>query len=334
MATLTRGYTFGATEQVTNSKLHSLVDSATLSAIVQADLTAGLGLVTRATSAPSDTDQLWIDTSTTPATLKVSDGSNWLLVGTHAILTNRTGQTTSVGQVCVIDTSNSSSFKFTSTEGDLGFAGVTIEAIANLSSQDLAINGFVTVLLETSASAGCFLRTSTATGKAVQVASGNAGTFAQVVASGSSSAVARLFGQALHGTTSASGASQAEMEAGTNTANPVVPGRAHFHQAAAKAWIRFDGTTTGTSTGAAKFNVSDVVRNNTGDYTVTFSTAMSSVNYLPFFFARNLSVPVAIDFCETTLCASTNAIEFTTNRRDTAAAIDCPIVCLLVYGDI
>ena len=30
MATITKGYTFGATELVTNTKLHALVDSATI----------------------------------------------------------------------------------------------------------------------------------------------------------------------------------------------------------------------------------------------------------------------------------------------------------------
>lgn len=41
MATLTRGYTFGTTETVTAAKLHSLVDSATISAISASDLAAG-----------------------------------------------------------------------------------------------------------------------------------------------------------------------------------------------------------------------------------------------------------------------------------------------------
>jgi hypothetical protein len=40
MATVLRGYTFGASEQVTNAKLHTLVDSATVSDIVNADISA------------------------------------------------------------------------------------------------------------------------------------------------------------------------------------------------------------------------------------------------------------------------------------------------------
>jgi hypothetical protein len=41
MATLSKGYTFGATEQVTAAKLHSLVDSASIASIVAADITDG-----------------------------------------------------------------------------------------------------------------------------------------------------------------------------------------------------------------------------------------------------------------------------------------------------
>ena len=44
MATLTRGYTFGATETVTNTKLHSLVDSGSISGIVDADIHASAAI--------------------------------------------------------------------------------------------------------------------------------------------------------------------------------------------------------------------------------------------------------------------------------------------------
>ena len=44
MATLSKGYTFGASESVTNAKLHALVDSATISGIVNADIDAGAAI--------------------------------------------------------------------------------------------------------------------------------------------------------------------------------------------------------------------------------------------------------------------------------------------------
>lgn len=60
--TLSRGYTFGATEQVTNSKLHSLVDSGTITNLDENVLASGRGLVVSSTSAPSNTACLWNDT--------------------------------------------------------------------------------------------------------------------------------------------------------------------------------------------------------------------------------------------------------------------------------
>jgi len=44
MATLAKGYTFGATESVTNAKLHALVDSATITGIVNADIAVGAAI--------------------------------------------------------------------------------------------------------------------------------------------------------------------------------------------------------------------------------------------------------------------------------------------------
>jgi hypothetical protein len=44
MATVTRGTTYGATEQITNTKLHLLVDGATVTGIVDADIAAGAGI--------------------------------------------------------------------------------------------------------------------------------------------------------------------------------------------------------------------------------------------------------------------------------------------------
>ena len=44
MGTITRGQTFGATETITNTKLHTLVDDATVTGIVNADISAGAAI--------------------------------------------------------------------------------------------------------------------------------------------------------------------------------------------------------------------------------------------------------------------------------------------------
>lgn len=56
----------------------------------------------------------------------------------------------------------------------------------------------------------------------------------------------------------------------TTTATTAIKG-------SAKAWVCFNGVTTATI--RASFNVSSVTRNAVGDYTVSFTTAMSDANY-------------------------------------------------------
>ena len=71
-------------------------------------------------------------------------------------------------------------------------------------------------------------------------------------------------------------ATQAEVNALTNTTEYVAPATAAAAPWAAKAWVVFDST--GTILKA--YNVSSVYRNSLGDFTVTFTTAMPSANYV------------------------------------------------------
>ena len=52
---------------------------------------------------------------------------------------------------------------------------------------------------------------------------------------------------------------------------------AQIYNGAAKAWINFNGS--GTVAIRASFNVSSIMDNGTGDYTVNFTTAMPDVSY-------------------------------------------------------
>jgi hypothetical protein len=62
------------------------------------------------------------------------------------------------------------------------------------------------------------------------------------------------------------------------TANITVPATASGANVA-KAWVNFDGTlATPISTGRS-YNVSSVTKNGVGDYTVSFATPMTDVNY-------------------------------------------------------
>lgn len=70
-------------------------------------------------------------------------------------------------------------------------------------------------------------------------------------------------------------ATQAEVNALTNTTEYVAPATAVAAHWAAKAWVVFDAT----GSIKASYNVASVVRNSTGDYTITFTTAMPSADY-------------------------------------------------------
>ena len=73
-------------------------------------------------------------------------------------------------------------------------------------------------------------------------------------------------------------ATQAQMETATSITTMVTPGRAQYHPGVAKAWVAFTGATAAIT---ASHNVSGIVRNSSGNYTVSFTTAFSSANYVP-----------------------------------------------------
>ena len=66
MADLTKGYSFGATETVTNAKLHSLIDDGTCTGIVKADVATGAAIdASKITGiVGTSTTQTWTGTNT------------------------------------------------------------------------------------------------------------------------------------------------------------------------------------------------------------------------------------------------------------------------------
>lgn len=73
-------------------------------------------------------------------------------------------------------------------------------------------------------------------------------------------------------------ATQTEVEAGSITTAWISPGTAKYSPGVAKAFVNF--TSGASPTLNAAYNVSGVVRNATGDYTVTFPTGFSTANYV------------------------------------------------------
>jgi hypothetical protein len=126
-------------------------------------------------------------------------------------------------------------------------------------------------------------------------------------------------------------ATQSDMETATSTTTAVTPGVVKNHPGVAKAWVSFNGT--GTLAVNASHNVSSVTDNNTGDYTVNFTTAFSSANYAVIALAdiasgatRNTPATVNIHTKSTSSCRILL-------HDATATPQDFEIVDLVFFGD-
>jgi hypothetical protein len=120
MATVTKGYTFGATETVTNAKLHSLVDSATVTAIVNADVDASAAI--------ADTKLAQITTSS-----KVAVAAIVGTIPTSKGGTSATASANAANGVVVLDSNG----HFTT----IGASALTSVPAANLIGDVATING-------------------------------------------------------------------------------------------------------------------------------------------------------------------------------------------------
>lgn len=132
MANITRGFTFSSGDLVTAAKLHSLVDSASISGLTQAALASSSNLITSGGTAPGSpaVGQAWWDTSTTEADgngiLKIYDGTRWQSASKNQeqSLINRSGGSLTHGDVVVLDTSADNSVTTTTTEASTDFLGI------------------------------------------------------------------------------------------------------------------------------------------------------------------------------------------------------------------
>jgi hypothetical protein len=100
----------------------------------------------------------------------------------------------------------------------------------------------------------------------------------------------------------------------------------------AKAWVNFNGT-AGTLTNS--FNVSSITKNGTGDYTITFTTAMPNANYSWSGMATDTN---AYNFNFPSVGArqvgnmTTTTLRIGTSYQQSASATDFSVVMVQVSG--
>lgn len=78
-------------------------------------------------------------------------------------------------------------------------------------------------------------------------------------------------------TSTATAADQTAQEAASSSVVFTNPASQQFHPSSCKAWVVFNGV--GTVAISASYNVTSITDNGTGDYTVNFTNAFSSINY-------------------------------------------------------
>jgi hypothetical protein len=103
-----------------------------------------------------------------------------------------------------------------------------------------------------------------------------------------------------------------------------------------RAWVNFDGTgTIGTNqTIRGSGNVSSVYKNGTGDYTVTFTTAMTDGNYAVKGSCQLNSVAASMNidlFGSGTMVAGSFRVRCSGGNAATDFIADNPVVCLAVF---
>ena len=100
-------------------------------------------------------------------------------------------------------------------------------------------------------------------------------------------------------------ATQSDQETATSTTAFVSPGRQQYHPSAAKAWVAWGVT----STIDISYNVSSITDNGTGDWTVNFTTAFSSADYVAVRYARasNTGGNGAIGYVSSTVAPTASA---------------------------
>lgn len=122
--------------------------------------------------------------------------------------------------------------------------------------------------------------------------------------------------------------SATDQETATSTSVAVTPAIQQRHPSACKAWALFNGT--GTAAVLASYNVTSLTDNGTGDYTITYTTAFSSVGNSVSITAKDT---LGAGYNNTTGIAagSVRMIIYTTASSPTAS--DSALVSVQSYGD-
>ncbi len=120
-------------------------------------------------------------------------------------------------------------------------------------------------------------------------------------------------------------AAASDQETGTSTSLLVTPGVQSRHPSACKFHVNFAGATGAIGT---SYNVASVVRNSTGNYTITFTTAFSSAAFTVVGSCLQAGAAVIVIASRATTYVIVNAIVTTTGAQQDVSDVE-----LIGFGD-
>ena len=105
-------------------------------------------------------------------------------------------------------------------------------------------------------------------------------------------------------------------------------------QSAAKAWTNIDGS-SGTPSAQDSFNHGSITDNAAGDYTVSFSSAFSNVNYTHVGMAGNADTALRSPCQQKSLAApTTSAARYQMSPQNAASPVDVAFFGVANLGDL
>lgn len=120
---------------------------------------------------------------------------------------------------------------------------------------------------------------------------------------------------------------QSELETGTDVVRAVTPGRQHFHPSAAKGWVKFDTD----ATIRASRNVTSVVKDSTGLWTITWADDFSTAHYAVVVTA----IGSVASYVPGTGTPSAGTVQVWCANGSTGSATDPSVGMMVVaYGDL
>jgi hypothetical protein len=281
--TFTKGTDIAASEEdVSNTKHHSLVDSATTNNDGdRTNMAQGTSLVHVASSAPTANPtpingHLWYDS--TNNILMEYDGTAWLPVARGIVLVNRSGGALALGDVVTLDTGSDISVTTSAVANNTEVVGIVLVGAANLSNVIVITEGRApTVNVADATAIGDYLFNTGVAGDVTSSSTNGRGSFGRALTStaGSGTVAAQLggcifaSGHSFEFTDTGSATFTRETDAGTGSVN-------YAHGLSVTPWMIT--YTFATATGRPHYGYGIVVIADDGTIYQTYSSQVHNIS--------------------------------------------------------